>query len=249
MAKYCSWLGFGILDYQNRPDDGNKEIEYLDLLIADFGISPKVTGRTAMEKIYLRYLELERNRTNVLALTKYNIDGYHELCLKVHAFLYKGILSNAGEFRQSSDPNDGNVYFGGIAHRTMKNKFVGTIPVNIALELKYVFSILFDTNFSCIERAIRFYAEFVAIHPFYDANGRIGRYIVDVYLQYHNYYVDWQLLYKSQSKFLRKLNYCHSVRLKSKQCTEKKKYWKSIRGQYISYLVNFWSKFIYQISE
>ncbi|MGB7415201.1 MAG: Fic family protein [Thermosynechococcaceae cyanobacterium] len=208
-----------------------------------------------IKRIYDRYRELEKKRSNVLKTTTYNADGYHELCLKVHVFLYQGILSNAGKIRLDSDPNGGNVYFGGIAQRTMKDKFSGTRPELIAIELDEAFSILFDEKYNYIEKSIRFYAEFVAIHPFYDANGRIGRYIVDVYLQNHRHYVDWQSIYKIHGKFLRKLNYCHSVRTQYKQClyqlnldsdiyTYKDDYWRSVREKYIGYLLSFWKKFV-----
>lgn len=211
-----------------------------------------------IKRIYARHSELEKKRSNVLSTVSNNVDGYRQLCLKVHAFLYWDILNNAGQVRRSSDPNAGNVYFGGIAQRTMRDKFVGTKPGLITLELDEAFLILFNEEYNYRERSIRFYADFVAIHPFYDANGRIGRYIIDVYLQSHLHYVDWQSINKSHGKFLRKLNYCHSVRTKYKECLEqinsnseinahKAAYWKSIRERYIGYLLSFWTKFVFEL--
>jgi len=242
----------------NYQHDKNAEISYLESLISSFGTQFDLGAEEAIKRIYARYGELEKKRSNVLSTVPNNVDGYHRLCLKVHDFLYRGILDNAGQVRQSSDPNAGNVYFGGIAPRTMRDKFVGTRPELITSELNEAFSILFNEAYSYQERSIRFYADFVAIHPFYDANGRIGRYIIDVYLQKHFHYVDWQSINKSHGKFLRKLNYCHSVRTKYKECldqinldldinTHKQAYWKSVREKYIGYLLNFWTKFVFKL--
>jgi fido (protein-threonine AMPylation protein) len=234
--------------------DENAEIVYLGRLISDFGIQSDLRAEEAIKKIYSRFSELEKKRSNILKTINYTPSRYYQLCIKVHAFLYQDILNTAGKVRASSDPNFGNVYFGAIDQRTMKDKFIGTEPAFIKLELDEAFLILFDNKYTDYrERSIRFYAEFVAIHPFYDANGRIGRYIVDTYLQHHHYYVDWQSIYRTHNKFLRKLNYCHSVRIKYKQClarfnpnsdnlTNEEAYWESIRGKYIGYLVNYWNQ-------
>ncbi len=239
--------------------DRNAEISYLEKLISSYGTQFNRQAEEAIRIIYVRFSELEKKRSDVLRSITDDVNGYSQLCLKVHAFLYQDILGNAGQIRQSSDPNGGNVYFGGIAQRTMRDKFIGTEPEFIKLELDEAFSILFSNEYDYPERSIRFYAEFVAIHPFDDANGRIGRYIVDTYLQYHRYYVDWQSINKSHGKFLRKLNYCHSVRAKYKEYLarsdadlrnheNKVAYWKSIKEKYVAYLLNFWSQFIDSIS-
>ncbi len=243
----------------NYHHDRNAEISYLKSLIVSFGAKASLQAEEETKRIYARYSELEKKRSNILSTVSNNADGYHQLCLKVHSFLYCGILDNAGRVRQSSDPNGGNVYFGGIAQRTMRNKFIGTRPELITSELNEAFLILFNEEYSYRERAIRFYSDFVAIHPFYDANGRIGRYIIDVYLQSHHHYVDWQSINKIHGKFLRKLNYCHSVRTKYKECLEqinsdsnidkfKAAYWKSIREKYIGYLLSFWTKFVFELN-
>ena len=238
--------------------DRNAEILYLELLISDFGTQPNLRAEEEIKRIYARYNELEKKRSRILNTVSNNVNRYHQLCLGVHNFLYRGILKNAGQVRKSSDPNSGQVYFGGIDPRTMRDKFTGTQPELIIPELNEAFSILFNQEYDYRERSIRFYADFVAIHPFYDANGRIGRYIIDVYLQRQNHYVDWQSINKSHGKLLRKLNYCHSVRTKYKECLEainsdsdikanKIAYWKSIREKYIGYLLNFWKKFVFKL--
>lgn len=56
--------------------------------------------------------------------------------------------------------------------------------------------------------AVRFYQKFVNVHPFYDANGRIGRLIATMYLADHNLVLSWSE-FDSKSKFIKKLNYTH----------------------------------------
>lgn len=233
--------------------DKNAEILYLEDLINKFG-DESLQANTAIEKIYARYELLKQRRTQLISTTEQTQNSYYELCIKIHLFLYKDIFNNASKFRQLDDLNNGNVYFGGISCKTMKDKFTGTNPEYIKSELNEAFGILFDTNYAPPEKSIRFYAEFVAIHPFYDANGRIGRYIVDMFLQSHNYYVDWESLNKRHGKFLRKLNFCHSVRAKHKiflsctelssYCSQQNSYWISVREKYIGYLVQFWRDFV-----
>ena len=224
--------------------DKNAEIAYLEELIATYSEKSDWQAEEAIENIYTRFQELEKKRSQILPRLTNSPDGYYQFCLWIHGFLYNKILGNAGKFRDISDPNGGNVYFGGINYRTMKNKFTGTKPASIKLELSEAFKILFNAQFTPVEASIRFYAEFVAIHPFYDANGRISRYIIDTYLQDRNYYVDWQSINKKHGKFLRKLNYCHSVRAKQKEYSDRGVDWQSIREKYIAYLVNFWSQFV-----
>lgn len=90
-----------------------------------------------------------------------------------------------------------------------------------------------------IENAIRFYQHFVYIHPFYDANGRIGRAIVSVYLNLFDYYVQWREFDgPNNSKFISKLNACHE-RMESGYTYE----------QYLEYLVSFFRKYVISVDE
>ncbi len=236
--------------------DQNSETKYLQSLIDKFG-NKQLKANKAIETLYARYEKLRQQRTRIIDNTEQSENGYYERCIKIHSFLYKDILVNAGQFRKVTDPNNGSVYFG-LNQRTQRHKFTGTNPEYIESELREAFNILFDPNYNPLEKSICFYAEFVAIHPFYDANGRIGRYIVDIFLQSNNYYVDWESLNKRHGKFLRKLNFCHSVRAKHKlflsctepspYCSQQNSYWLSIREKYMGYLLQFWSEFVNVLS-
>ncbi len=57
---------------------------------------------------------------------------------------------------------------------------------------------------------MHFYQAFVKCHPFYDANGRIGRFLVSLYLRRLEYHVLWsEMGGGDSSKFIKKLNQCH----------------------------------------
>jgi fido (protein-threonine AMPylation protein) len=239
--------------------DQNEEINNLKSLIENYGCNENIDAEEAIKKLYARYDQLEKQRNTILQEERQDEKSYLQLCRKIHLFLYKDILHNAGKFRAIEASNNGNVYFGGIDCKTMKDKFTGTKPKLIELELQEAFSILLNDQYQPNESSIRFYAEFVAIHPFYDANGRVGRYITDIFLQSLDFYVDWQSLNQRHGKFLRKLNFCHSVREKQKvfqscinpneDCSIENARWKTIREKYIRYLCDFWIQYVKSIEE
>ncbi|PLS68801.1 MAG: hypothetical protein CV045_05905 [Cyanobacteria bacterium M5B4] len=78
-------------------------------------------------------------------------------------------------------------------------------PDKIEQEIMSAFEILFHDRYNYPERSVRFYAEFVGIHP--SMMPTVERY---------NYFFDWKAINQKHNKFLKKLNYCHSVRNKSK---------------------------------
>ncbi len=111
------------------------------------------------------------------------------------------------------------------------------------------FEILFHDRYNYPGRAVRFYAEFVGIHP--SMMPTVERY---------NYFFDWKAINQKHNKFLKKLNYCHSVRNKSKiklseLDSNRPKYqqemhrWVSIQDKYLSYLVAFWQNYIIPLEE
>ncbi|MCB0210375.1 MAG: Fic family protein [Anaerolineae bacterium] len=131
---------------------------------------------------------------------------FEQLTKSLHRTLFRGILSNAGNYRQSTEPNGGTVYFG--AQKGTQPRFIGTPAGEIEQVLHNVFRHLSKSTRDPVVSAVIFYQQFVRVHPFYDANGRICRLLVSLYFDYHRRYVNWDDLQR-QGKWIRRLNACH----------------------------------------
>jgi len=225
------------------------EVAYLKRLIEDF---PSETypedAAKALQKIAIRYQSIESEQYfqgisatefKELDLPQNLSDILKQRAFLIHKFLFKDILSNAGEPRKSSDPGGGTIGFGGTKHQRQRMRFKGTSPSKIDEELdEAVFHLVLEPE-DPIESALRFYQHFVYIHPFYDANGRIGRVIVSTYLNLFGYYVQWgEFDGPNNSKFISKLNACHD-RMESGYTFE----------QYFGYLLSFFRKYVISIDE
>ena len=225
------------------------EVTYLRRLIEDFPseTNPEEAGK-ALQTIAVRYQSIESEQyfkgisasdLKKLDLPENLSDILKQRAFLIHKFLFKDILSNAGERRKSFDPEDGTIGFGGTKHQRQRMRFKGTNPPKIDKELDKAFSHLVLEPEDPIENAMRFYQHFVYIHPFYDANGRIGRVIVSTYLNLFGYYVQWgEFDGPNNSKFINKLNACHD-RMESGYTFE----------QYFGYLLSFFKKYVISVDE
>lgn len=197
-----------------------KELEYLKDLLGDFGVNEDIDPKTALQRIFDRWTSFQADIISVAESVKKKAergvpigDILLEKAKTIHAFLFDGILENAGEYRKESDPNLGRVYFGGQKPQGRGMKYKGTPPKDIDAEVKNAFSFLDYMPSACkreiVKASMLFYLHFVRSHPFYDANGRIGRTVVSIYLYVHGYYIDWKEVNKKRNKFLDKINSCH----------------------------------------
>ncbi|MBU0713399.1 Fic family protein [bacterium] len=84
----------------------------------------------------------------------------------------------------------------------------------------------------CAQLGLRFYQHFAYIHPFYDANGRIARILMIIYLLINNLTIKREPFDQSKGKFLKRLNRCHE-----RFETDKS-------DQYFKYFFQFMKKFI-----
>jgi len=217
------------------------EIEELKSLMADFPVIDAdlvydpVLAWKDIQSIYL-ILE-EYGSDELLGLNQlFNKPGaieekdVIEVVKLLHKCMFSRVLSCAGEFRNSSDPNSGQVYFG------KNQKYSGSSPQTIEEELKKASSYLVKTSTksdNAIEAAICFYQHFVWVHPFYDGNGRVARLLVNAFLNEYQLFIDWNSMNESQDKFLKKLNSVHN-RMDSKFRYK----------EYAKYLVKYIKKFI-----
>ncbi|MCB9104823.1 MAG: Fic family protein [Anaerolineales bacterium] len=155
---------------------------------------------------------------------------FGRLTKSLHRTLFRGILSNAGNYRQSTEPNGGIVYFGG--QKGAQPRFTGTPASEIEQVLHKVFRHLSKSAHTPVVSAVIFYQQFVRVHPFYDANGRICRLLVSLYLDYHRCYVNWDDLQR-QGKWIRKLNACHD-----------RQHQPELYNEYLGYLVAHFSNYV-----
>jgi len=131
----------------------------------------------------------------------------------LHRLLFFDMLSNAGEFRNSNDALQGKVYFGGTDSRSGRPKFEGVLPSQIEGDILKVTDFILNSQIEPRIKAVRFYAQFVRIHPFHDGNGRVGRIILNAMLSESQLFIDWDRLHKSENQFLNKLNRYHKTQL------------------------------------
>ena len=207
----------------------NTEIEHLQDLINDFGVDPKISGIVAFDLLRIRYETIEKGIPQLLDSLKKKLKEsekdnpksslsnilpmiMQEFCISFHLLLFRKILKNAGKFRNEADPNNGYIGFGGENRRRIgSHKFHGETPKNIDLKIKKILLLFTFDSQDPIRNALSFYRQFVKIHPFYDANGRIGRLLLSIYLQNFELYVKWSEIETggNKTKFIKKLNACH----------------------------------------
>lgn len=182
----------------------------------------------ALKLIQLRFEKLDTEQFSV-ALSSLSdeefAERFYSLPRKVHRYLFSGILSNAGLCRNRHDPEGGSIYFGS------NQQFRGANPKKIIDGLKTACSHIKKESNDPISDIVRYYQQFVHVHPFYDANGRIGRFITNIYLDFHGYHISWEKMRRNQ-KWLKKLNNCH------------KRIGQESYEKYMQILTTHWSKFI-----
>lgn len=221
----------------------NSEALYLQALIKDFPVDPNLNPTDALIKIGTRYAQVEEETNEFVKFLRNQGDSlsslFFNLTKRFHFYLFMGILSNAGQFRKKTDPNSGFVGFGGDHPRNpSQTQFKGLNPDAVEAELRKTFELFSRNDPNPVKTSILFYQKFVLIHPFYDANGRIARYIVSLYLLFHGYYVQWKIIEeRHREKFIKKLNQCH-IRVGQQMFDE-----------YFEYLHSFWKKFVIRRDE
>ena len=187
-----------------------EELVYLQGLIDDFGTEPRIEVTEAINLIYSRYEVL----AEVIGQTLVNEPSGQlfsseqnllTLVRSLHRALYKGIVYNAGEFRKNTDSGGGNVFFG------RNQKYRGVQPELIEKEMLEACLALSKAK-DPVKGATQFYLDLIWIHPFYDANGRIGRLTLNAYLFVYGLYISWIGIDEKYGKFISKQNHYHNRR-------------------------------------
>ncbi len=196
----------------------------------DFPVDDSPTVDQSLKIVYSRFNRLNTDEF-VLKLMSLDEIGFSKLFshlpLLLHSYLFEGIFSNAGNYRSHDDPGNGYIVFG------LRQKFRGVSPASIEDGVTRAISNLTKNTADAVSNAVRFYQQFVMVHPFYDANGRIGRFILETYLNYHDVGVMWGKLC-SNGKWIKKINECH------------KRFDQPSYDKYLGFLVKHWGQFTFQ---
>ncbi len=129
---------------------------------------------------------------------------------EIHRFLFVRVLSNAGEYRSAHDANGGVVWFGGHDRFYRQvGKFEGSAPDKIEAGVREALAQYCRGMSDPLRAVCTFYQQFVRIHPFYDANGRIARLVAAILLRVHGLEVRWSEMENKNNEFVRRLNYVH----------------------------------------
>ncbi|MCI5149934.1 MAG: hypothetical protein D3916_11200 [Candidatus Electrothrix sp. MAN1_4] len=203
--------------------------EHFRELLADFPVAAPPTTDIALRTVQARFDKLNtENFIQKLALL--GLEEYRTLFAQfpriLHRYLFKDIFANAGMYRQTEDPKNGIVLFG------PRQQFQGTSPDTISAAIPLAASCLIPRADDPVYNAVKFYQQFVLIHPFYDANGRIGRFLLELHLNLHGVGMHWKKLYANE-KWINKLNNCHK-RINAPEYE-----------RYLGYLVSHWKNFTF----
>lgn len=233
-----------------RSGQRSNEKDHLEDLVSDFGVSQDIDLDGALQHVFDMWRSVNKDLSEIGDSISTKVEsgdaslrGLLRARVKMtHELLFSEILVNAGEYRKATDPNRGSVFFGGRKKQTTQPRYRGANPSDIEEGLSNAFSHLEyqpDAGKKEITRsAALFYAAFVRVHPFYDANGRIGRFLVTLYLYVHGYYIDWSTVSTKRSEFHRRLNKHHDT------CEDLSP---EVRERYISILESFFLKRIVSV--
>lgn len=157
------------------------ELDTAQNLLIDFAAKDGIDPNELIKVTWERFSAIESDFQGLSSIsTPDSPQKWIELSNQLHQTIFDGFYSNAGRFRDASEPGNGAVRFGGNK-RLMTADFQGSHPDLIHAEL------LECAEYLCreeepIRNAVEFFQRFVKTHPFYDANGRIGRLMANIYL-------------------------------------------------------------------
>ena len=248
------------------PRGTSHELENLAGLLADFGVGGWTPDRVseAFAEVAARSLRLESFFEVSAGVVETAADDetgfslaevFDAVARDAHFDLFGGILATAGRYRQSTDPDGGHVSFGGPKGQTTEPLFRGTAARDLPATVVRAYGRLADLRDGArdpaetvsqqareraTDAAVLFYRDWSGVHPFYDGNGRVGRYVVSVYLLLHGRNVRWGDLDAQENKWLKRINGSLKQRTNRDATT---------RREYEQRLARFWRLFVDDLPE
>ena len=248
------------------PRRPSHELENLAGLLADFGAGRWTPDRVseASAEITARSLRLEsffEVSAGVVQAAANDATGFSlaevfdAVARDAHFDLFASILTTAGRYRQPTDLGGGHVAFGGPKGQTTEPLFRGTPARDLPTTVARAYDRLADlrngawdsaeavrqrAREQATDAAVLFYCDWSGVHPFYDGNGRVGRYVVSVYLLLHGRNVRWGDLDAQESKWSKRIN--GSLKQRTNQDAR-------TRREYERRLTDFWRSFVDDLPE
>lgn len=135
-------------------------------------------------------------------LNPYSVDDL----LKAHGVMMRGLLADAGEFRQSP-VGVANSKTGEVIH-------FGTLPKYVPEAVYNLMEWAENSDVHALVKSCVFHYEFELIHPFLDGNGRCGRLWHTLILSKWNPLFAWipveSMVYRHQGEYYNTINECNN---------------------------------------
>lgn len=127
--------------------------------------------------------------------------------LKAHSVMMRGLVTNAGEFRERP--------VGVVDSSTGRVIHFGTLPAYVPDAINDLLEWTRSSNVHMLIKACVFHYEFELIHPFIDGNGRVGRLWHTLLLSKWQPIFAWipieSMIFKNQKEYYQAINYCNNV--------------------------------------
>ena len=167
-------------------------------------VTAVINGRTVMAPP--KDIEEVKNAFEIYelldSLNPYSVDDL----LKAHSIMMRGLISDAGNFRQRP--------VGVVDSKSGEVIHLGTLPLYVPESIEKLLIWTKESEMHPLIKSCIFHYEFEVIHPFLDGNGRCGRLWHTLILSKWNPLFAWlpieSMIYRCQSDYYNAINNCNN---------------------------------------